>query len=243
MRYVCVSIIGIESYYIMDITNIIKQITNKNFWNKKYTTRVAVEYFRFMKLKAKYTDISPSDDIDIFWHQHILNTKSYYNFCTHYFKKIIHHYPDQANDQLKRRYRFLNSLKYYKKEFGNTPPDDIWKDIILLDIKKVRFDDRFCRLRRTDMTDPNILVKIVFSYYNNTSKNGNEIIAKYNNKIIKYPIEKINQLGGYITEMVYGKNTISYIAVKLYVDGKQCELTPTMHLPTNIIALVDDGYC
>jgi hypothetical protein len=55
---------------------------NKN-WTLEYTNTATNEYYRFLQLYAKYpgNNIVPGKAIDELWHDHILHTQLYMDFC------------------------------------------------------------------------------------------------------------------------------------------------------------------
>lgn len=97
-----------------------------NRWNIDYTIKVFLEYERFLELRNQYSELSPSNDIDKFWHTHILNTKSYYFYCINKFNKIIHHDPVESLNQNKRKQRLENTIKKYIEKFGIPTYPEIW---------------------------------------------------------------------------------------------------------------------
>lgn len=92
---------------------VLQQAQELYHWTPDYAKRVAVEYMRFLFLRSQNAALSPSNEIDKLWHQHILNTKRYRNFCQQHFGKFIDHDPCDAKDQLARRRRVVNSRKAY----------------------------------------------------------------------------------------------------------------------------------
>lgn len=62
--------------------------------------------------------LSPSIDIDVFWHQFILDTKAYYNYCIDKCDKIIHHYPRNAINKTDRHIRYVKTLKLYVETYN-----------------------------------------------------------------------------------------------------------------------------
>lgn len=53
-------------------------------------------YRNFLWLKAKYEPerpIPPNYEIDVFWHNHILDTRKYFKDCEMIFGSYGHHYP------------------------------------------------------------------------------------------------------------------------------------------------------
>ena len=53
------------------------------------------QYKRFLNLKIKYPELNlvPTDDIDMVWHSHILDTEQYAKDCANLFGKFLHHNP------------------------------------------------------------------------------------------------------------------------------------------------------
>lgn len=114
-----------QGYFIM-LKNIIKQVQREHSWDDKYAKEVAEEYCKFLRIRLKDIQLSPSDDIDKFWHQHILNTANYYQFCEKYFRKFIHHYPEDAYNQEGRMNRLNKTVFVYEKTFGKIKNPKIW---------------------------------------------------------------------------------------------------------------------
>lgn len=91
----------------------------RNHWTRAYVNQVYEEWEKFMLLKVsadeKKEEISPSDDIDELWHQLILDTAFYYNYCNSNFNKIIHHKPQDAEDQEARVVRRKKAIDLYQE--------------------------------------------------------------------------------------------------------------------------------
>ena len=69
-------------------------------WSLQRTNAVEREYRRFLRLTAAYPDemITPSVDVDTFWHYHILDTMKYAADCQQTFGYFLHHYPYAGMD-------------------------------------------------------------------------------------------------------------------------------------------------
>lgn len=91
-----------------------------------YVNKIAYEYEKFMEIKNLDNDCSPSDDIDLLWHQIILDTEFYYNYCINRFNKIIHHKPQNAIDQKERKIRLKKTIELYKNTFSEQPDEQVW---------------------------------------------------------------------------------------------------------------------
>jgi hypothetical protein len=82
------------------------------------------EYRKFMFVCAKYpnTNFGMAGTVDMVWHEHILHTKDYMDFCNNICGTYVHHEPSTSNfkpDSYKR------TLDYLKMEFGS-PDTSIW---------------------------------------------------------------------------------------------------------------------
>lgn len=62
-------------------------------WSKEQCDFAEKEYRRFLNLIYVYSDAVPTKAIDIFWHQHILDTRAYHVDCQQIFGKYLHHFP------------------------------------------------------------------------------------------------------------------------------------------------------
>jgi len=64
------------------MNNVKEQLIKRHGWTSDYVNDVMSEYERFLQLRYIYDDkVSPSNDVDKFWHQHILNVNQYYTYC------------------------------------------------------------------------------------------------------------------------------------------------------------------
>jgi hypothetical protein len=104
------------------------RLAHENFWTQQFTAQAIVEYKKFMFLAA-FSDkmVSPSEIVDIVWHQHLVFTQSYTRFCD-VLGKQIQHVPathakgDQDKFATARQYTKL----VYEKYFGEQPAS-IWQ--------------------------------------------------------------------------------------------------------------------
>ena len=78
------------------------------------------ELIKFLYLTAYYnTSLSPSKRIDLMWHEFILFTHTYEQFCHFHFKRFIHHQPDIDTARNIRLYHKTKAL--YELNFGSAP--------------------------------------------------------------------------------------------------------------------------
>lgn len=64
-------------------------------WSLDKANAVEKEYRRFLYLMKTYPDeaTAPLEDVDTFWHYHILDTMKYARDCEQVFGYFLHHYP------------------------------------------------------------------------------------------------------------------------------------------------------
>lgn len=107
------------------------EAANEVDWDEKQTMRVSEEYRKFLALtlegEGKIT--SPSHNIDVIWHHHILDTQKYHEDMEHIFGHMIHHFPylgvrGSADRQILLD-GYQDTLNRYEKMFGEVPRD-VW---------------------------------------------------------------------------------------------------------------------
>lgn len=64
-------------------------------WTKEKIDFVEQQYRQFLTLWKIYPleDLPPSEDVDEFWHAHILDTRKYFQDCEKIFGAYRHHFP------------------------------------------------------------------------------------------------------------------------------------------------------
>lgn len=108
------------------------KIARKHGWKTSFALRALNEYkkFVFLGLVSDF-QVTPSKIIDVVWHEHILFSKAYREFCEQIIKQPFDHYPElmPMEDQTGRfSAQYLDTLALYKNEFDQYPPADIWGD-------------------------------------------------------------------------------------------------------------------
>lgn len=103
------------------------RLAKENFWTKNFTEKAITEYKKFMYLAATSEFmVSPSEVVDIVWHQHLIFTKSYSSFCK-LLGKEIQHIPSTHNREefVKFNQAKERTKKLYSAAFGEQP-QEIW---------------------------------------------------------------------------------------------------------------------
>src|SRR5688572_11622441 len=96
------------------------RLARENYWTLDSTQKAILEYKKFMYLAATSPNmVAPSKAVDVVWHQHLVFTQSYTDFCA-LLGKTIQHIPSTKNrfEEDKFRQAKLRTLELYKAEFG-----------------------------------------------------------------------------------------------------------------------------
>ncbi len=103
------------------------RLAHENYWTQNFTKQAILEYKKFMYLAA-VSDmmVSPSEIVDTVWHQHLIFTKSYSEFCT-ILGKQIQHIPSTHNKEDFQKFKLAKerTTKLYETHFGKQPKS-IW---------------------------------------------------------------------------------------------------------------------
>ena len=93
-------------------------------WSERRANAVEAEYRRFLFLTKAYPDemVSPTLDVDMFWHYHILDTMKYARDCQALFGEFLHHYPyvgmGEGADEGERTKAGERMREMYEAQFG-----------------------------------------------------------------------------------------------------------------------------
>jgi hypothetical protein len=106
------------------------KIANKHGWGKNFTLIAISEYKKFVYLGViSNFHVTPSKIIDVVWHEHLLFTKAYREFCNDViFYQFDHHPQLFAVEEETGRFsaQYVDTLELYALEFNSIPPEDVW---------------------------------------------------------------------------------------------------------------------
>jgi hypothetical protein len=96
-------------------------------WSREYADSIEAAYKNYLTMLVKNQDdaedILLSEDVDEFWHTHILQTTKYARDCESVFGRFLHHEPHvgevTAEDREKRAAMAEKTRRLYQKEFGS----------------------------------------------------------------------------------------------------------------------------
>ena len=106
------------------------RLARENRWRLRCAERVEVEYRRFVFVAAEAGHgVCPSEAVDRAWHQHLLDTRSYWEqFCPQILGGPLHHTPSRGGAEERRRLQqdYAQTLSSYERLFGEAAPADLW---------------------------------------------------------------------------------------------------------------------
>lgn len=106
------------------------RLAKENGWTAEYTESVVIEYRKFLYLSAvSGHGVTPSDEIDQVWHQHLCYTRSYWQeLCKDVLGFPLHHGPTKGGENERAKYGdwYRKTLESYREEFGGDAPSEIW---------------------------------------------------------------------------------------------------------------------
>ena len=121
----------------LDLANLRRKVMHPNpnigfGWSEAFTDRLEAEYRIFFAMHAAFPDLPlpPSRVMDLFWHEHILDTRAYFADCHHVAGRYLHHFPYfgmRNSEDASLCVDALNSERQlYLRCVGKEPPRDLW---------------------------------------------------------------------------------------------------------------------
>lgn len=101
------------------------RLAHENNWTKSFTESAVLEYKKFMYLAANSEEmVAPSPIVDKVWHQHLIFSQSYGNFCAVLGKHVQHLPSTHHRDDFKMfRQARERTQALYAACFGAQPKD------------------------------------------------------------------------------------------------------------------------
>lgn len=110
-----------ELVEILELNSVRRNLMDKKGWSERKTLEIEIEYRQFLTLFAKNPTehFSPwSDDLDEFWHQHILDTRKYTKDCFDILGFYLHHDPNMRYGDDTHKALADNTEKVFERTFG-----------------------------------------------------------------------------------------------------------------------------
>ena len=99
-----------------------KKVAEISFKNQIDSDELLLEMVKFLNLiHITNKKLSPSLFVDLAWHEFILFTRYYNEFCLSHYSRFIHHTPSENEDHT----IYQKTIELYIKHY-NKPPKAIW---------------------------------------------------------------------------------------------------------------------
>ena len=109
----------------LDLESVKLRVKDAEGWTREYADRIEIAYKTYLTMVVQCQDhaedILLSEDVDEFWHTHILHTMKYTEDCERVFGKYLHHNPQvgkQAPADIERKVALTErAQRLYEREF------------------------------------------------------------------------------------------------------------------------------
>ena len=111
----------------LDLQSVRDAMIEKHGWTEDRADAAQLEYVRFLTLLQTkpgfmlipWLDASGRDDLDQFWHQHILDTEKYAADCKALFGRMIHHNPNVLRGSREEKDAVQKTRRLYTRTFSS----------------------------------------------------------------------------------------------------------------------------
>lgn len=109
---------SIQTIQNLEFSDIKGRLKSEKGWSDRKVSLAEKWYKRFLQLAFKYPDMTlvPAEEVDEFFHAHVLDTKRYREESQEIFGRFLDHTPTYGKVDLEQAYSDTN--KMYLKEFG-----------------------------------------------------------------------------------------------------------------------------
>jgi hypothetical protein len=108
----------------LDLSAIADAVARRQGWPRDRAGNAEAEYRKFLYLLMLYPKqtLRPwSNDLDLFWHEHILHTKRYASDCQQLFGRFIDHDPTVSGGEITPKF---NTVLAYYRTFGRRAAEE-----------------------------------------------------------------------------------------------------------------------
>ncbi len=114
---------------LLDLSSVRDAMIEKHKWTAERADAAESEYIRFLtllRMKPRFmlvpwNDSEGRDDLDQFWHQHILDTVKYAADCKAVFGRMIHHNPHVLHGSQQEQDAVDKTRRLYARTFKAGP--------------------------------------------------------------------------------------------------------------------------
>ena len=106
------------------------KLARKQGWTTPFALRAITEYKKFVYLgMVADFSVTPPKVIDAVWHEHLLFSRAYREFCDGVLERHFDHHPELIPEREQTEVfqaQYAATLALYRAEFNAVPPADIW---------------------------------------------------------------------------------------------------------------------
>ncbi len=106
------------------------KLARKLGWTRVFSLRAIEEYRKFVYLgMVSDASVTPPKVIDQVWHEHLLFSRAYRQFCRDVLERDFDHNPELVPSEGQTEAfhaQYAATLELYRDEFNMMPPADIW---------------------------------------------------------------------------------------------------------------------
>lgn len=98
-------------------------------WDEAHVHGALVEYLRFMQLLAESPkmELVASSDVDLVWHEHLLDSKNYEADCKNLWGRFLHHRRARSHVEIEAiPMSYAHTKIEYRRRFNQEPPVVFW---------------------------------------------------------------------------------------------------------------------
>ena len=103
----------------LDLADVKRRVISLYSWKTEDANTIEEQYKRFLFLKWKHPKekLVPFQELDLFWHEHILMTKKYASDCAKIFGYFMHHNVDMDVNESQLEKNYQRTIDLFEKEF------------------------------------------------------------------------------------------------------------------------------
>lgn len=122
---------NVELWHIIrnwNLAPVVRHAAERMGWTLAYRSEVEREYRRFLYLAVMNPDksLGMAGPVDLLWHDHIVDTVNYLDFCRQVAGRFLHHVP--SNGAETDRAGYMLTVALLDQQFGEVNRK-VWPDI------------------------------------------------------------------------------------------------------------------
>jgi len=112
-----------------DYAFLLERVVEEHHWSRERAAGAIVEYLRFLTLlaEAPRMELVASSDVDLVWHEHLIDTENYVRDTRRLFGHFIHHRRARTLAEFADiPTSYARTKEVYASRYGELPPATFW---------------------------------------------------------------------------------------------------------------------